>query len=226
MTAEAMTRARRAPIVSSRGGHCAATCATRWVGRDRRGHASRRRGLEGNRPVAGETTARTRETSKLAAAIDAIWSVKRQSCFTAVSVLKQESNAPLGRGINAKESIESTLPECSNTCAYCAFYCTPLSAHLVTFCTPRDSPLPAASADCLSGQVLKKLITERRGGEEGAELPSEAPAMDLDGETEAAIMAKAWEQLRLAVRAPSRFAAWDAILITAASPSQAGMYTW
>ena len=50
--------------------------------------------------------------------------------------------------------------------------------------------------------------------------------LHLDGEREVAILSKAWAQLRLAVRARSRFAAWDALVVTAASPDQAHMYNW
>ncbi|MED6180184.1 hypothetical protein PIB30_007689 [Stylosanthes scabra] len=42
----------------------------------------------------------------------------------------------------------------------------------------------------------------------------------------ASLLRKSWYHLRLSVRHPSRVPTWDAILLTAASPEQAQLYTW
>ncbi|KAJ3682132.1 hypothetical protein LUZ60_014705 [Juncus effusus] len=45
-------------------------------------------------------------------------------------------------------------------------------------------------------------------------------------EETAAVLRKSWYRLRLSVRDPARVPAWDAIVLTAASPEQAALYTW
>ncbi|GAA0154551.1 kinase [Lithospermum erythrorhizon] len=40
------------------------------------------------------------------------------------------------------------------------------------------------------------------------------------------ILRRAWYHLRVSVRDPSRVGTWDAIVVTAASPEQGGLYTW
>lgn len=42
----------------------------------------------------------------------------------------------------------------------------------------------------------------------------------------AAILRKSWYRLRLSARHPARAPAWDAIVLTAASPEQAALFDW
>lgn len=50
--------------------------------------------------------------------------------------------------------------------------------------------------------------------------------MDADRIQPLAFLKKAWFNLRLSVRCPSRVPTWDAIVVTASSPEQASLYQW
>ncbi|QHN85512.1 hypothetical protein HN51_039874 [Arachis hypogaea] len=79
----------------------------------------------------------------------------------------------------------------------------------------------ASSLSLAAERTTDKLVTTMESSRKAGRSSRAKQKHDL-----ASLLRKSWYHLRLSVRHPSRVPTWDAILLTAASPEQAQLYTW